>query len=59
MVESQQAMQLGQVSFGKVKQSQGKYVSLILLFLPWFKLLREAVGAPALEVLKARLDGAA
>ena len=59
MVESQQAMQLGQVSFGKVKQSQGKYISLMFLFvfLPWFKLLREAVDAPSLEVLKAKLDG--
>ena len=59
MVESQQAMQLGQVSFGKVKQSQGKYISLMFLFvfLPWIKLLREAVDAPAVEVLKAKLDG--
>ena len=60
MVESQQAMQLGQVSFGKVKQSQGKYISLMFLFvfLPWIKLLREAVDAPSLVAFKARLDGA-
>jgi len=25
---------------------------------PWHRLPREAVGAPSLEVLKARLDGA-